>query len=145
MFNIANKLLTRHSPFAPFCHVDEWIVSVQDSQSKVVCRRPILSISKQNKTMLLVCAHSWDNQLNTRRKIPCLQAIMYTIFYIIVIIIIVSTTIIISVTFTTIMIIIIVIVTTNLLTKETMEIPMEIIFCSLCVHISCWIYTIMYG
>lgn len=70
---------------------------------------------------------------------------MYTIFYIIVIIIIVSTTIIISVTFTTIMIIIIVIVTTNLLTKETMEIPMEIIFCSLCVHISRWIYTIMYG
>lgn len=38
VFDIANKLLTRHSSFAPLCQVGEWMARHSPSQSEVVCR-----------------------------------------------------------------------------------------------------------
>ena len=41
VFDIANQLLTRHSPFAPHSQVVEWTAKPSLSQSKIVCRNSL--------------------------------------------------------------------------------------------------------
>ena len=63
VFDIANQLLTRHSPLAPLGQVDEWTAKLSWFSAQV-------SLSE--------LSHSWAIELNTRIEIPYLRAPMYS-------------------------------------------------------------------